>query len=183
MITNAIPHNAKYVPVSLIFTAQFNTPEIGRYSFDTTVNKGIELLKFQPNTWYFLDSMSIGGTISDEEYARSIYRLPSLTFKKSMTGERVYVRSITLPKYSENRELTVFVNSDKAVGGTPSTVATKSDTLIADLEGSLNQIPETVGQSFISLNLAISIFQIDEKYMNEAMRSKMSKTFANRINK
>jgi len=182
MISSQIPHNAIYLPVSLIFTAQFNNPAIGRYSFNTAANRGRELLKFQPNTWYFLDAMSVGGTISEPEYCQSIYEIPTLVLKKSITGERVYTRALTIPKYSENRELTVFTNSKKGSPRIPGGIQNE-DTLVADLEGILNQIPATVGQATISLNFAISIFQVDEKEYNRAMLDTTAPSYGQKMRK
>ena len=169
-----IPSSAKYLPVSLKFTGLFNVPAIGKYSFDTPVNKGVELLKFQPNSWYYLDIISIGGTISELDYCNSIAAIPTLVFKKSITGERVYTRPLTIPKYSETRELSVFCNSDKGHVSAP-------DLLIADMEGSLNQIAATVGLTEISLLLCVAIFQMDEAGYNEAMRQPLTKEFSQRL--
>jgi hypothetical protein len=173
-----IPQSAKYVPVSLKFTALFNTPLVGGYSFETSVNKGIELLKFQQNAWYFLDIISVGGTISELDYCNSIRDIPTLILRKAITGERVYTRPLTIPKYSETRELSVFCNSDK---GYASAAQDNSDRLVADLDGSLNQIAATVGLSEISLLMSIAIFQMDEAGYNEAMRQPLTKEFSQKL--
>src|SRR5271157_4952358 len=170
MILTKIPHNAKYIPASVIASAQFNTPTVGQYSFVVPGNTSIPLLTYQPNTWYFIDSLSVGGNISEEEYCQSIAVLPSIVFKRLIgfggVPESVYTYPLPIPKYAENRELAVFTHSDK-----------KDDKLIVDVSGILNQIPATVGISPISLNFAIAIFQMDEKGFNEAMRQEISPSF------
>jgi hypothetical protein len=170
MILSKIPHNARYIPASVIASAAFNVPTVGKYDFGVSANTGISILTFQPNTWYFIDSISIGGTISEEEYCQSISVLPSIVFRRKIgfggVPENIYTYPLPIPKYSENREVAVFTHSDK-----------KDDALIVDVAGVLNQIPPTVGTSPISLTFAISIFQIDEKGYNEAMREAISPKF------
>jgi hypothetical protein len=163
MVTTTIPPRGIYLPVSLRFTGLFNTPEIGRYSFNTALNTGREVLKFQANAWYFIDAVAIGGTISELDYCNSIDRIPTLILKKSITGERVYTLPLTIPKYAESRAMCVYCNSDKGYRDNP-------DKLTADFEGSLNQIAATVGLPSISLDIVLTIFQIDAAAYNEAMR-------------
>jgi hypothetical protein len=170
MILTRIPHNAKYIPAAIVAKAYFNTPTVGKYDFNTAINTAIPILTYQPNTWYFIDNIAFGGNISEAEYCQSIDVMPLIAFKRLIgfgnVPENIYTYPVPIPKYSENRELAVFTHSDK-----------KDDKLIVDITGTFNQIALTVGVSPISLNIAVSIFQIDEKGYNDAMRQEMAASF------
>lgn len=181
MIVKPIPASAKYIPVSAVFTGIFNTPAIGQYSFNTPGNQGIELLKYQSNSWYYLDVLTIGGTISSLDFSNSIASPFSLVLRKSITGERVYSRDIGIPLYSESRELSVFTNSDKGSDPKYPGGPQRSDILVADLGGILNQISSTVGIAQISLSLVIAIFQMDLASYNEAMRQPVTAKFSQQL--
>lgn len=181
MIVKPIPPSAKYLPVTIGFTALFNNPAVGQYSFDTALNRGVELLKYQSNSWYYLDVLSVGGTISELDFSNSIATQPTLILKKSITGERVYSRDLVIPKYSESRELSVFTNSDKGTALKYPGAPQVSDTLVADFECVLNQIPVTVGLAQISIGMVIAIFQMDEAGYNEAMRQPTTREFSQQL--
>jgi len=154
-----IPHSSLYHPTTNIFVANFNVPSLGKYDFDIPANKNVNVLELQNNCYYLIERISLAGSVSQETYLSSIETVPFLRLKKRKSGEVVYKRDIPLVNYIDNQEIVCWVESKKA-----------GDYLTADVFGLLEQVPETVGETQIRLNINFSIYQIkDLRVLNQLL--------------
>lgn len=148
MISYNLPRRIRYIPASAIFTANFNTPTLGKYDF-----AGIEkifVLKLLANTIYLIDSLSIAGTVAGEDFLQSIDLVPIFTLRKSIDKESIFDVPIQIHNYATDRQIVHFFRSKKT-----------NESLIADVKGTLNQLPSFVGLPSISLSINLSIHAID----------------------
>ena len=161
MIVHPIPRQAKFLPSDTKFTAAFNIPFVGGYDFNTAANQNVKVLELVPNSVYYVDNLSVGANIPKEDYLGAILITPLLTFKHSIGNEIIYSRSFPIVQLYEQKEATVFFNSQKT-----------GDFLSLSLTGQLNQTAELVGKDPIALDVSLSIYQISERDYKEWFDSK-----------
>jgi len=160
MITNQLPHNARYIPTSSVFTATFNTPTLGKYDFNSSGNQNTVILpNLDTNSIYIIADMQVGGNIPQEEYLAAINTTPFIRLKTKVTKEIVYASVIPVVLYSQSKDITAYVHSDK--GG---------DQLVADMQGILNQTSYLLGLPSVSISITFSIFAMDSRDYNEYFR-------------
>lgn len=153
-----LPQKFKFNSTTTIFSAAFGVPTPGFYDFNVAANV-INLFEMQRNVVYYLERMSLGGNISEENYLNSIAVLPQLSFESSLTGEKLFMQSLPVVKFYDDRQATSFIYSDK-----------QNDFLVLRFTGVLKQIPATIGLASIDINLTLSIYEIKDKDFNIAFR-------------
>lgn len=166
-IIQPIPHNARYVSANNIFSAAFNSPTIGKYDFGIAGNQNVDVLELQSNSIYYIDTMSIGGNITTEDYLGAINTLPKLTLRRKIGAENLYSRQIPIVQFFQEKQISNFIKSDK--GG---------DFLTLSFEGVLNQTNSLLGISAISINIFLSIYIVDDNFYNTAIRESMPMSYA-----
>lgn len=144
-----IPRSSQFIPTKNIFTANFNNPIIGKYSFDVPANKNIELIEMKKNSVYLIERLSVGGNIGEEDYFSALEIPPELILKKSISGERVYPRPIPVLNYCDGAEVVAWVLSAKM-----------KDVLTCTLSGLLRQTAALNGVIAINLSVSFSIYEI-----------------------
>lgn len=159
MITYQLPRRIRYVPASGIFVATFNVPTIGKYNFNGQVVTLVE--KLLPNSVYLIDSFSVSGMISSEDFLSSILYTPQLTVMKTLEKENIFDGPIQINSYSTDRQIVHFFKTGHNNTG-----------LAGRLTGVLNQIPDFVGIAAISLSINFSIHAIDESTFEQDFTKK-----------
>lgn len=159
MITYQLPRRIRYVPASGIFVATFNVPTIGKYNFAAQQVTIVERLL--PNSVYLIDSFSISGNVSSEDFLLSIATVPQLTVMKTLENENIFDGPIQINSYSTDRQIVHFFKTGHNNTG-----------LAGKLSGILNQIPDFVGIAAISLSLNFSIHAIDESTFEKEFSKK-----------
>lgn len=163
MITYQIPHTARYLSESLRFSALFNVLT-GEYDFsENDTNKQVVLTEMKKNAIYFIDRMTVGADIPESVYTDSIDVVPSMRIKHEIAKKQVYKRPITLPQFSDNRDIGAWTYTDKT-----------DEVLIVDFEGVLKQVAETVGESEIRIYCAIDIYEINDNEFVRAFKNDLS---------
>jgi hypothetical protein len=150
MIASRIPDKARYIPTSNSFTAAFGAPVIGQYSFNVPANVNQVVYAMDANSVYFIDTISIGGTVSGEDYLAAILTLPLITFRRLQGNEHIYTQKMPVPTFAQSRSVSCYVKSDK--GG---------DAITMDFSGVLNQIANFVGIATITINVSCNLFVMD----------------------
>jgi hypothetical protein len=169
-VSNRIPQQSRFIATSNIFSAAFNTPVVGKYSFDVAANERQIVIPLQSNTVYLLDRLSFSGTIPQETYFSAIDTLPTITFRYRIGNEVVYMRSIPLIQYSDGKESAAWLLTNK--GG---------EDLVITLRGVLNQTADMVGVDPVKLNVGCEIYAVDEKIYNATFRDATPGTFAESV--
>lgn len=149
MITYNLPRRIRYVPASGIFTATFNVPTVGKYDYNGQVVTLAQRLL--PNSVYLIDSLSIAGTVSSEDFLSAIDQIPQLTIVKTLNDENIFDGPIQIHSFSTDRQIVHFYKTGHNNTG-----------IAGKLTGVLNQIPDFVGLATISLSINLSIHAIDE---------------------
>lgn len=151
-IINKIPHTARFISTSNRFTATFNVPIAGAYSFDVAANINQIVFDMQPNTVYLIERASFSCDIDEGIYLKSILTLPVYRLKKKISKEILYVKEYPLTNYLDDQEVVTWVQSDK--GG---------DSITLSVSGVLDQVPETVGETTVIMNISFSVYAIEDK--------------------
>ena len=160
MITHVIPHNARYLPTITTFSAVFNTVSSGVYDFNSPGNKSVVVLSpMDTNSIYLIGGMQSGANIAQEEFLAAIRTTPLLTLRKQQNNEIVYASKIPLVLFSQDKDITAFVHSNKG-----------NDALVADLTGVLAQTQYLLGISPVSIYITFDIFAMDSRDFNESFR-------------
>ena len=150
MVTYSLPRRIRYIPASGIFTAAFNVPTAGKYDFAGQSITFIE--KLSPGSVYLIDSFSVGGNISGEDYLSAIDVVPRIKLCKAQDDENVFDGDIPLSGFFSDRQLVHFFET-----------GLNNCTIKAILTGSLIQTVDLIGVPSVSLSVSFSLHRIDEK--------------------
>lgn len=162
-ITYQIPHTSHYFTKTNIFSADFNNPAVGQYSFNVPANVGVEIAELQKNKVYLIDRVSIGGNISESNYLDAISTLPEFRLKYKLKKENVYFLPYSVVNYLDDSNITSWVVSEK--GG---------DSLQINVTGILDQTADLIGVSTIKLHITFSIFIISSTKFYALFRDALS---------
>lgn len=165
-----IPHTSRFIETNNTFVANFNNPELGKYSFDNAANTEVELLKLNQGSVYLIERMSVGGNITEGQYNDSIDILPTLTMKRSVDGMVVYKKPFPINNYKDDSEVVTYVVSEK-----------EHDTLIADFRGILNQTAVLVGVPSVKIFVNFSIYAIEDNRFYNKFRGIIGDNVGNQI--
>lgn len=159
MINFAIPKTSLYVDTLTTFKALFNVPTPGLYDFNVpATNKNLPVLALNPNTIYLINKISVGGTISQEEYLSNIVTVPVMTLGFLTEGQRIYPFPVPIVQFSDGLDATAWFMTDR----------TGETLTLSLLTGQLSQDANLIGIGSVSLNISLSIFQItDTGYIQE----------------
>jgi hypothetical protein len=164
----AVPQSARYIAANYVFTGPFNPPSApGMFDFGPATQNGTLLTPLQPNTVYLLERMAVSGDIAAEDYngALDLIHIPTIFIKRRMpfspASELVYVKGIPIAEYSDNRECSAFVTTDK--GG---------DSLVLCMSGRLYMTPALLGRAQINICIRMDIYAIDERTYNTLYKSR-----------
>lgn len=149
MITYPLPRRIRYIPAAAIFTAVFNVPTAGKYDFAGQSKIFIPLM--QANSPYLIDSISIGGNISGENYLDAIETVPVFNLRKSLASEAI-LQPIPIAGYEKDRQIVHFFKTGVNNCG-----------LIADVAGVLKQTPDLIGLASITLSITLTIHLIEDR--------------------
>jgi hypothetical protein len=163
--------STQYIPTSNSFNAVFNTVSPGRYSFNTPGNQNVVVIPLEIGSIYLVERMFISGNLNGEDYLSSVDDLsaagmPQLQIRRKQNKVCSHVAKIPVIQFTQNREAPIYIYSDK-----------KDDSIIMSMSGELQQIGNTVGLDPIIITVGLSIYQINEKYYNQGIRTRMNPDF------
>lgn len=161
-IVKQIPDGSRLMIVGGVFSADFNTPTVGRYNFtdmldansnfkNRKVNLGIEL---NPGSLYYADKLSFNCNIAESDFLESIdlsseENIPKFYMRTSVDLKSVYAYSARIFKFYENFEIgQYFFNSNV------------KNYLLADFGARFKQNANMVGVTTMYAQLSLSIYEI-----------------------
>jgi len=148
-IIKSIPKDSCFIQPVNFFDAAFNVPFIGGYSFNIPANHGQVVFPITKTGVFLIDRYSFSCSLDEGVYLRSVNVLPVFRLRRQKDNLVVYKKSIPCVNYIDSAEAIVFYNSDN-----------QDDNLIADFEGILNQVAETVGILSIRAQVTLNIYEI-----------------------
>jgi len=157
MITYQLPRKIRFIPASALFTATFNAPTLGKYDF--AEQQKVFVQKLIPNTVYLIDSFSIAGTIAQEDFLSSISTVPLLNLRKTLNNENIFDVPLQIQNYATDRQIVHFFKTGLNNCG-----------LAANLTGILDQTPELIGVSAITLSINFSLHAVDASEFEKLYR-------------
>jgi len=163
MPSYVIPHSARFIPTTNIFTATFNAPTVGAYNFGIAANANQVVTRLLPGSVYLIDRISIGGDISEGSFLDAIETLPQLTLRKSQTKEIVYEKSLPIVQYIDDQDVIAWVETKKS-----------DEDLTVDLTGLLDQTADLVGEVDIKIFVSYSIYAIESSVFEFWFRTVLS---------
>lgn len=158
MITYQLPRKIRFIPASAIYTANFNSPTIGKYDFYG--QQKIFVQKLLPNTVYLIDSFSVAGNIAGEDFLDSIETCPLLNLRKTLNSENIFDCPIQIQNYFTDRQIVHFFKTGLNNCG-----------LAANLAGVLTQSPALIGISSITLSINFSLHAVDASDFEKLYRN------------
>jgi hypothetical protein len=141
----------------------------GKYGFLTPGNTDVLVMPLAIGSFYLIERMFISGNLAAEDYLSSIdtpATIPLLQIRRSRDTVAASMTRIPIVQFSINRESPLFIKSDKL-----------GDTLIMSMTGVLRQIANTVGLDPLIVVIGLSVYQINEKFYNQAMRTAIAPEF------
>lgn len=163
-VSYQIPTQSRFIATANIFSAVFNAITPGKYDITNTPgNQNVLCIDLQPNTVYFIDSLSVSGNVTEQQYLESIEVFPILYVKKKIRGENVYQLPIPIANYYDGNNTSAWVFSDK-----------HSDQLLFTLQGLLGQPASMVGVAEVKIQISMNIFAIESSYFNGAFRDQLA---------
>ena len=177
-----IPHNSQSILTANVFQAQFNNTVPGAYNFADPYFVPVSIppisqqnqiaVNLTPGAIYLVERISVGGTISAEDYLSALNPLsiPQITFKKLLGNEPIHQFPIPIVQFYDGLEIGFWIRSDKG-----------NDALTLSISGQLIQNEALVGIPIISLSVAMVIYQVDEQKYNSSFRNTIGPDLANGI--
>lgn len=150
--------------MSINFSADFNSPVVGKYSFNKEANIGVVLLQPLVRTSvYLLDRYSFSANVPEGSYLEGLQNTdqPAAQLRYQKDGTPIYQRPIPCTNYVDNAEsLAYFYSQDS------SQEQSQADKVLVDFRGELQQPFSLVGVTTIITNLSFSIYEvIDENWI------------------
>lgn len=168
-INYQIPTQSRYIPTSTVFSAVFNANPLnpGKYDFSYSAagNADVEVLTLQQGTIYLIERISAGGNITEQEYLAAISTFPSLSIKRKIKKEMVYMRPIPINNYFDGQEAGCWIHSDK-----------NRDVLTLTFDGVLDQTAALVGVATVRIQISLNIFAVDSAYFNGSFRDDQARS-------
>lgn len=158
MVTYKIPHQARFLTTANRFSSVFNSTPGGYLFTGSTL-----LLKLQPATVYFINTLSVGGNISEEIYLDAVQTFPLLHVNKKISNAIIYEKPLPISNYFDGNEASTFVISDKY-----------DDELLISFEGVLRGTAALVGISPVTIQVQFNIFAIESSYYAGAFRDQQN---------
>lgn len=161
-----------YIPTANTFNGDFNTVAPGKYSFNKAANTDAVVLPLQLNTLYFVERVFISGNIPAEEFLSALdtgagtAQLPAIYLKRKQAKAAIMKTKMPVYQFTTNREAPVLFYSDK-----------KDDVLLITMTGQLVQTAFLVGIDPVVVTISLSIYEINEKFFNMGMRTKIESDF------
>jgi hypothetical protein len=169
-INNPIPSDSEYIQPSSKFTANFNVPVLGKYSFNVAGNTNIVVLPLQLNTIYLIERISIAGDIPEDRYLEAmdnslpVNSNPFLSLKYSIGTEHLHKFPLPVLNYTDDQELVIWCFTEK-----------KNCNLIATFTGLLMQTAYLVGKSSINIVVSFSMYAISNTEFTKSFRGLVNK--------
>jgi hypothetical protein len=154
MITISLPKSTRFLQPTAKFSAQFNVPVLGKYSFSTAGNTGVSLIDpIGLSSVYLIDNINVGGTIPESEYLSAIgaNAFPALRLRYKIDNQALYPYPLQIVNYIDNQQTLAWVVTTKG-----------NDALLADFSGTLDQTTFLVGMAAISVVVSFNIYQITD---------------------
>lgn len=158
MVTYQIPHQARFLTPCYKFSSLFNSTPGGYLFGETAV-----LLDLQPSTVYFINTISVGGNISESIYLDAVNDFLQIYLRRQKSNQLVYGNPLPLSNYFDGNEAAAFVISDRY-----------ADQLLLRLEGELNGTAALVGVSPVTIQVQFNMFAINSAFYNGAYRDSLS---------
>lgn len=166
-----IPHTARFLSPAAGFIAPFNTVEIGKYSFNSTINKTVPVLKMEPNTIYLIERISWGASIPSEIYSgRMDGAPPRLALKTKIAQDLIFAIPYSLANYTNDSPFVAWYKNDLA-----------DDEIQAEVTGTLKQSSELVGINSITLSASFAIYAINDARFSEQFRGVLSSNVGEQV--
>jgi hypothetical protein len=160
----------QYLSTANLFLAPFNTIVQGKYCFNQASNVKQTVIPMEINSVYLIERMFVSGNIGAEDFLSCIdvaaNDLPQIRITKKIDKVQIHTRPIPVIQFTPNRESPIIVYSDK-----------KGDELEMTMTGTLQQIPDLLGLDPMVVTIGLSIYQINEKYFNQGLKTQMSSEF------
>lgn len=157
MISLNLPKGSFFRPASKLFTADFNTPELGKYSFNVTANENVDVIGINPSNLYFFSIMNFGATIPESTYLENLEVVPTVDFHLKQSGTQLFGQGYPLTNYLKNNEISAFFWSRQ-----------EKDFLVGTFRGLLGQNGSLAGIPAIIATVAVNIFEItDQKFISD----------------
>lgn len=165
MIIQQIPRTARFIQTSTEFLTKFDLGNGGNSTYDFSIidnttnfvdNTKIPILDTDINSVYFINNMSVGGSIDESDYLDAINIVPELSIRRKVLDEIVFSKPIPIVNYYKNQDVSTWFKSDKL-----------GDGLTGTLTGILNQPQSLVGVTTIKIFVTFGIFAIDANTFNQ----------------
>jgi hypothetical protein len=165
----------QYISTANLFSAPFNTVVAGKYSFNPTTllnggNVKQTVIPMEIGSVYLIERMFVSGNIPAEDFLSSVnptrVDLPQIRITRKIDGHQIHAMPIPVIQFTTNRESPIMVYSDK-----------KGDELQMSMTGVIEQIPNTIGVDPVVVTIGLSIYQINEKFFNNGLKTAMSSDF------
>lgn len=159
-----IPDKSRLIPTSTTFSSDFSSPTPGVYDFTNySVNQNVKIIDMQPNTTYFIDRVSVGGNITEQQFLESVNEFPKLFLKRKIGKKNIYTTPIPITNFIDSGQLSNFFFTDKL-----------GDCLEGTFEGVLNQLASMIGIATVRIQISFQIWAIDSAYYNSAFRDSLA---------
>jgi hypothetical protein len=136
-----VPLKSIFIPTHNVFTANFNSPVIGQYSFNTPLNTNVFVLKMQPDSVYMIDRITVGANIDESIYLNSIVDFPRISLRRKNNKMNLTPLPYYINNFARNSDFVVLQSAGN-----------DTEEMLMTVNGLLNQIPDTIGVLQLKIN-------------------------------
>ena len=142
-----IPSDARFIQTLTRFTALFNVPVLGKYSFAAV---GVPVLfPLSKTSIYLIDRFGFSADLDSDVFQNAIINVPVLQLRKKNDAQVIFPKPLPLILYAANCECTSFFN-------TP----TEGDQLLADFTGLIDQTAALVGVASVTCQFTLNMYEV-----------------------
>lgn len=154
-----IPPSSLFRPSAGIFTATYNVPVVGKYSFDVPANANVDLMGLNYSSLYLFSIMNFTATVPESAYLENIETIPNVDFKLKQSGAQLFGAGYPLVTYLSNNEIAAFFWTTQ-----------EGDTLQATFKGQLGQNASLSAFGSIVAQISCNIFEITDQTFIDSFR-------------
>jgi len=147
-----IPHTARFFSPRVEFTAAFNVPLIGSYSFDVAANQNKTLLEVKENSIYLIERINWSASVGSEVWTGSLdpLTIPEIVIKGKIDEALIFPKPFSLANYASDAPFVAWYICNRS-----------NDALQISAAGAIKQIAATIGVPEISIVLSFSIYAVE----------------------
>ena len=147
-----LPKDAELITRSVTFTADYNTPTVGKYDFNVPANQNVDLFRMNADAVYLFARISFGADIPEVDFSDVTDEAFNVRLYKKVGKQFLYRYPLTFPNYTDEKDVETWFDSQKS-----------GEVLQVSAKGLFNMNANLVGKNQMKATCTFDIYQVKNK--------------------